>query len=329
MTTETQAFIEAEKQADRNVAKACELLVVSRSAFYDRLDHVPSAREVSDAEVMEKIKAIHALSGGTYGAPRILYELREEGWHVGKKRVARLMTQAGLAGRCRRRSRRTTFADPEARALNLLARNFGPENLSLDTTWAGDITYVRTWEGWAYLATVIDLASRRLVGWAMADHMDASLVCDAMNMALAARRPAPGLLFHSDRGSQYTSVDFRALLAEHHVVQSLSRRAAVLGQRRIRKLVRDLQTRAHRGTLLAEHRHAALGHLRLDRGLVQHTPPPFDPWRDQSGQLREEPSTHRRSSGIINLSGEPGQSHTRKRYSRSSRRMGCRNGHNR
>jgi putative transposase len=225
MTAEVQAFIEAEKQADRNVAKACELLVVSRSAFYDRLDHVPSAREVSDAEVMEKIKAIHALSGGTYGAPRILYELREEGWHVGKKRVARLMTQAGLAGRCRRRSRRTTFADPEARVLNLLARNFGPENLSLDTTWAGDITYVRTWEGWAYLATVIDLASRRLVGWAMADHMDASLVCDAMNMALAARRPAPGLLFHSDRGSQYTSVDFRALLAEHHVVQSLSRRA--------------------------------------------------------------------------------------------------------
>jgi putative transposase len=225
MTAETQAFIEAEKQADRNVAKACELLVVSRSAFYDRMVHIPSAREVSDAELTEKIKAIHADSGGTYGAPRILDELREEGFHVGKKRVARLMIQAGLAGRCRRRSRRTTFADPEARALNLLARNFGPENLVLDTTWAGDITYVRTWEGWAYLATVIDLASRRVVGWAMADHMEASLVCDAMEMALAARRPAPGLLFHSDRGSQYTSADFRALLGEHHVVQSLSRRA--------------------------------------------------------------------------------------------------------
>jgi putative transposase len=225
MTAETQAFIEAEKQADRNVAKACELLVVSRSAFYDRMVHIPSAREVSDAELTEKIKAIHADSGGTYGAPRILDELREEGFHVGKKRVARLMIQAGLAGRCRRRSRRTTFADPEARALNLLARNFGPENLVLDTTWAGDITYVRTWEGWAYLATVIDLASRRVVGWAMADHMEASLVCDAMEMALAARRPAPGLLFHSDRGSQYTSADFRALLGENHVVQSLSRRA--------------------------------------------------------------------------------------------------------
>ncbi len=225
MTAETQAFIEAEKQADRNVLKACELLMVSRSAFYDRLAHAPSPREVSDAELTEKIKAIHAQSGGTYGAPRILDELREEGLHVGKKRVARLMIQAGLAGRCRRRSRRTTFADPEAKALNLLARNFGPENLTLDTTWAGDVTYVRTWEGWAYLATVIDLASRRVVGWAMADHMEASLVCDAMNMALAARRPAPGLLFHSDRGSQYTSSDFRALLAEHHIVQSLSRRA--------------------------------------------------------------------------------------------------------
>jgi len=225
MTAEVQAFIAAEKQADRNVVKACELLVVSRSAFYDRLDHIPSLREISDAELMEKIKAVHAASGGTYGAPRILDELREQGLHVGKKRVARLMIQAGLTGRCRRRSRRTTFADPEAKALNLLARNFGPENLTLDTTWAGDITYVRTWEGWAYLATVLDLASRRVVGWAMADHMEASLVCDAMEMALTARRPAPGLLFHSDRGSQYTSADFRALLAEHHVVQSLSRRA--------------------------------------------------------------------------------------------------------
>ena len=203
MTAETQAFIEAEKQADRNVAKACELLMVSRSAFYDCLDHVPSAREHSDAELTERIKTIHAQSGGTYGAPRILDELREEGFHMGKERVARLMIQAGLAGRWRRRSRRTTFADPEARALNLLTRNFGPENLTLDTTWAGDVTYVRTWEGWAYLATMIDLASRRVVGWAMADHMEASLVCDAMSMAVAARRPGPGLLFHSDRASTH------------------------------------------------------------------------------------------------------------------------------
>lgn len=126
MTAEVQAFIEAEKQAERNVAKACELLDVSRSAFYDRLNHVPSAREVTDAELTEKIRASHAGSGGTYGAPRIFDELREAGWHVGRKRVARLMVVAGLAGRCRRRKRRTTFPDPEAKALNLLARHFGP-----------------------------------------------------------------------------------------------------------------------------------------------------------------------------------------------------------
>jgi transposase InsO family protein len=223
MSAEVQAFIEAEKQADRNVAKACELLDVSRSAFYDRLKHTPSVREISDAELTEKIKAIHEQSRRSYGAPRILDELREQGWHVGKKRVARLMVAAGLAGRCRRRSRRTTFSDPQTKAMNLLGRHFGPQNLAFDTTWAGDITYVRTWEGWAYLATVIDLASRRIVGWAMADHMEASLVCQAMGMALAARRPRPGLLFHSDRGSQYVSAEFRALLRGHHVVQSLSR----------------------------------------------------------------------------------------------------------
>jgi transposase InsO family protein len=141
MTAEVQAFIEAEKQADRNVARACELLDVSRSAFYDRLHHAPSAREVSDAELTAQIKVIHAASAGTYGAPRIFAELREQGWHVGKKRVARLLVSAGLAGRCRRRTRRTTFADPETKAMNLLARHFGPENLTIDTTWAGDITY--------------------------------------------------------------------------------------------------------------------------------------------------------------------------------------------
>jgi putative transposase len=107
--------------------------------------------------------------------------------------------------------------------MNLLARHFGPEDLTIDTTWAGDVTYVRTWESWAYLATVMDLASRRIVGWAIADHMEASLVCDAMGMALANRRPPAGLLFHSDRGSQYLSAEFRALLDEHHAVQSLSR----------------------------------------------------------------------------------------------------------
>jgi transposase InsO family protein len=223
MSAQRRAFVEAEKQADRNVVKACELLQVSRSAFYQWRKQVPSTRQVSDAELSEKISDIHAASGGTYGAPRVHDELRDLGWHVGKKRVARLMVGAGLAGRCRRRTRRTTFADPETKAMNLLQRHFGPEDLELDAVWAGDVTYVRTWQGWAYLATVIDLASRRVVGWALADHMEASLVCDALRQALAARRPPPGLLFHSDRGSQYTSVEFRALLRDHQVIQSLSR----------------------------------------------------------------------------------------------------------
>ena len=223
MSTRCREFIEAEKHAGGNVAKACNLLEVSRSAFYDWHAHAPSARALSDAELTEKIRALHAASKGTYGAPRVHAELAEQGTHVGKKRVARLMVLAGLAGRCRRRTRRTTISDPETRAMNLLARAFGPEGLALDTAWAGDITYVRTWEGWAYLATVIDLASRKVVGWAIADHMESSLVCEAMRMALLARRPRPGLLFHSDRGSQYTSDDFRQLLKEHHIVQSLSR----------------------------------------------------------------------------------------------------------
>ena len=143
---------------------------------------------------------------------------------MGRKRVARLMVAAGLAGRCRRRRRRTTISDArEPEAVNLLARSFGPQNLSVNTCWAGDISYVRTWQGWAYLATVIDLASRRVVGWALADHMEASLVCDALGRALVQRRPPPGLLFHSDRGSQYTSGAFTALLASNGVTQSLSR----------------------------------------------------------------------------------------------------------
>ena len=130
MTARCRAFIEAEKQAGRNVVKACELLQVSRSAFYDWHEHIPSARALSDAELTEKIRAIHAASKGTYGAPRMHAELAAQGLHVGRKRVARLMIRAGLAGRCRRRTRRTTFADPEARALNLLARAFGPRTWS-------------------------------------------------------------------------------------------------------------------------------------------------------------------------------------------------------
>jgi putative transposase len=218
-------FIEAEKVAERNVSKACALLSVSRSAYSRWQRHLPSARARSDARLGEAIVTIHVASRRTYGAPRITAELRRQGTAVGKKRVARLMTQHGLVGRAKRRSTRTTMADPNApvAALDRLGRAFAPGTCALDSVYVGDITYIRTHEGWLYLATTIDLASRRVVGFAMADHMRASLVCDALTMALEQRRPARGLIFHADRGSQYTSREFRALLDTHGLLQSLSR----------------------------------------------------------------------------------------------------------
>jgi transposase InsO family protein len=216
-------FVEAEKAQHRNVAKACELLEVSRSAFYDWHQHRPSARQLADEALGARIEEIFEASRGTYGWPRVHRALRDEGVHASRKRVARIMRQKGLIGRCRRRWTKTTISDPETRAIDLLKRCFGPETVELDRVYVSDITYIWTWEGWLYLATVIDLSSRRVVGWSMADHMRTELVADALRMAVAARRPEPRVIFHSDRGTQYTSTEFTTLLAEHEMVQSLSR----------------------------------------------------------------------------------------------------------
>jgi transposase InsO family protein len=216
-------FVEAEKAEQHNVAKACQLLEVSRSAFYEWSHHRPSRRQLADAELAGRIQAIFEASRGTYGWPRVHQTLRREGIHVGRKRVARIMRQKGLVGRCRRRWTKTTVSDPEAAAVDLVKRSFGPGIVELDRIYVGDVTYIWTWEGWLYLATVIDLASRRVVGWAMADHMRAELVCDALTMALENRRPKPGLIFHSDRGTQYTSAQYRQLLGANGITQSFSR----------------------------------------------------------------------------------------------------------
>jgi putative transposase len=217
-------FIAAEKGTARNVKRTCALFGVSRSAYYDWTKPQPSAHAERDAELATHIKRLHSESRGTYGAPRIHQRLRQEGEHTARKRVARLMASAGLYGRRRRRSKRTTIPDgTELPVTDLLKREFKPRQLRLDQAWVGDITYLRTWEGWAYLATVIDLASRRVVGFAIADHMRTSLVSEALTMALKARRPRAGLIFHSDRGSQYTSQAFRDLLGKHQLRQSLSR----------------------------------------------------------------------------------------------------------
>ena len=214
-------FIGAEKAGQHNVAKACELLEVSRSAFDVWHAHTPSAREVSDAELAGRIVAIHTSSRGTYGAPRVHAALRGE-VACSRKRVARIMRQRGLAGRCRRRWTTTTVSEPDAVA-DLLKRKFGPGTVEVDRVYVGDITNVWTWEGWLYLATVIDLASRRVVGWATADHMRTSLVADALTMAIRERRPRPGMIFNTDCGTQYCSAEFRRLCAVHQVVQPMSR----------------------------------------------------------------------------------------------------------
>ncbi|MGO8871173.1 MAG: IS3 family transposase [Acidimicrobiales bacterium] len=217
-------FIEAEKTAGHSVAKTCGLFEVSRSAYYQRATGVPSDRLVSDAELTRQIQAIHDESKGTYGSPRMHRELGYRGVACGKRRVTRLMRIASLEGRCKKRWRKTTIADPEAElARDLIQRQFGPCE-ELDRRYVGDITYIPTWEGWAYLATVIDLASRKVVGWALADHMRTELVEDALTMAFANRAPSDGVIFHSDRGCQYTSRDFAELARSNGVVLSVGRK---------------------------------------------------------------------------------------------------------
>jgi HTH-like domain/Integrase core domain len=195
-------FIGAEKAAGHGAARACRLLKVSRAAYYQRRNGVASPRRAADAVLAARITSIHEESKGTYGAPRVHQVLRRDGGSCGKRRVARLMRAAGLEGRRKKRWRTTTIADPAAeRARDLIQRDFAPRP-GTDQRYAGDITYIATWQGWAYLATVIDLSSRRVVGWALADHMRTELVEDALSMAFTTRRPADGLIFHSDRGCQ-------------------------------------------------------------------------------------------------------------------------------
>ena len=217
-------FIEAEKQEQRNVKRACELLQVSRAAYYADRCNGSSQREQDDAELTEAIKQAHEDSKGRYGAPRIHAELRRAGRRHGRKRIARLMRAAGVRGRTPKRWKKTTIADPAAAArADLVRRDFSVNAAALNARWCGDITYVPTWEGWLYLATVIDIASRRVVGFAMADHLRTELVADALSNAVAARNPATGVIFHSDRGCQYTSREYVSLAGELDVTLSVGR----------------------------------------------------------------------------------------------------------
>lgn len=205
----------------------CRVLSVSPSGFYAAQRRVPSPRARRDEALRLKVRAAHTKSRRRYGAPRVHAELQAQGEQVGKKRVARLMREDGLVARRRRRFVRTTDSrHSNPIAPNLLDRQFGIEQVAgPNRVWVSDLTYVPTREGWLFLATVLDLASRRVVGWAMRETLEAELALAALRMALADRRPAPGLVHHSDRGSQYACSDYRALLDAHGLVASMSKKA--------------------------------------------------------------------------------------------------------
>jgi putative transposase len=214
----------AAKKAEHSIQMMCRVLGVSRSGFHAWATREPSKRALADQRLTEQIVAIHAANRGVYGSPRIHAELRlEHGIRIGRKRVERLMRIAGLSGLIARRRGRTTIRVPGVRvAEDLVDRAFAAR--APNRVWVADITYLRTWEGWLYLIAVQDLYSRRIVGWSMADHMRTELVTDALQMALTARRPAHGLVWHSDQGSQFVSLAFGQQARAAGIAQSMGSR---------------------------------------------------------------------------------------------------------
>ena len=205
------------------MAALCRLLGVSRSGYYAWRRRPPSARARADQGLSQRIREIHERSRGTYGTPRIRAELRDAGVAGSRKRVARLLRQAGLQGCHRRTGPRIARRRPDTPAApDLVRRDFAAA--SPDRLWVADITYVPTWAGFLYLAVVLDVHSRRVVGWAMAEHLRSELVVDAVTMATSRRRPAPGAIHHSDRGSQYASLAFGRRLREAGLLGSMGSR---------------------------------------------------------------------------------------------------------
>jgi len=205
----------------------CEALGVTRAGYYawaKRQQSPPGPRAARRQELAAEIRAAHEHSRRTYGSPRVYYELKGRGVEVCENTVARVMREQGIRSVVRRRfkARTTDSAHAHPVAPNLLARDFSAD--APDRKWAADVTYVATGEGWLYLAVVVDLCSRRVVGWAMADHLRAALCLDALDMALARRRPGAGLVHHSDRGVQYACGDYRGLLRSQGIECSMSRR---------------------------------------------------------------------------------------------------------
>jgi transposase InsO family protein len=216
------AFIAAEK-AWAPVSVLCRMLDVSRSGFYASQERGPSVRAAEDEKLAVAIAAAHKVGRGAYGSPRVHEELKEDGVAVSRKRVARIMSELGLEGRRKRPFKATTDSKHDLPvAENILDRKF--EVAAPNVAWVTDITYVWTAEGWLYLAAILDLFSRRVVGLAMSEHIDRALVLEALRNAVGRRVPNAGLLHHSDRGSQYASGDYQDALDALGVVCSMSRK---------------------------------------------------------------------------------------------------------
>ena len=216
------AFVDA-KKAKYPVTVLCDVLHVSRSGYYAWCDGEPSAREQKDQRLVVEIRAIFEEKKRRYGSPRVQRELRKRGVQACRHRIARLMREQQLKARPRRKFVRTTDSTRTMPTPpNVLARNFTAT--APDQVWAGDVTYLPTHEGWLYLAVLLDLYSRRVVGFAMSETNDESLTLAALQMALDQRQPAPGLIHHSDRGSTYASGTYQDVLARNRVVCSMSRK---------------------------------------------------------------------------------------------------------
>ena len=274
-------------QATFPVRVMSRLLGVSASGFYAWVNRSASARAVEDIGLTALIHAIHRRSGGAYGAPSIQAELADDHQRrVGTKRVARLMRAAGLQGLQLRRFVTTTVGDPAAdRAVDQVDRQFtadGPDRL-----WVADITYVPTWAGFLYLAIVLDVWSRRIVGWAMEPHLKTELVLSALNMALAQRRPE-AVIHHSDRGCQYTSYAFGKRCREAGVMPSMGSTGDAYDNAMAESFFATLEARSVEPAPVSEPGRGADGHLPVARGMVQSASAPLGSRLPVTHQLREE-----------------------------------------
>lgn len=213
----------AAHESEHDVKRMCRVLGVSRSGYYAWCSRLKNQRAQANEKLLMRIREEYQLSHKTYGSPRIHAALRKKGVRCSRKRVARLMRlDQMVARRARRRIPHTTQRDPKALpAPNVLNQDFSSP--APDRKWVSDITYIDTAEGWLYLAAILDLFSRRVVGWAMDEHMEASLAQNAWNMAVSQRNPSADLLHHSDQGSQYTSDLYQRSLAAYHCQVSMSR----------------------------------------------------------------------------------------------------------